>query len=128
MHQFLASSWADRLHCVVCHPSTSTPVATKATQLLRRIINRFEGTTSQAFDRSPLFSIDDLIAPIVRLGFEKALTRTLDEKASLMDVDEWEDQDEGSEVNAKRFNVTREKRDVVVMRWARIVQDLAETA
>lgn len=45
-----------------------------------------------------------------------------------MDVDEGEDQDEGSEVNAKRFNVTREKRDVVVMRWARIVQDLAETA
>lgn len=44
-----------------------------------------------------------------------------------MDIDE-ENPDEESKVDAIRFNVTRERRDVIVMRWTRVVQDLAEAS
>ena len=103
----------------VCHPSTSTSLAHKATQLLRRLIeHRADPWTLPA----PVISAESLSHELSKLGVEPGLFRLASqekEEASGTEVDELAAEGEAEAGEDEVVSVVR--RNAAVERWCAVL-------
>ncbi|GAA6023378.1 hypothetical protein JCM10207_002525 [Rhodosporidiobolus poonsookiae] len=124
----VVSRW---LLSLICHPSTSSPLADRALSLLHRTILHTARTTSSLEADSVLLSAADLLSGLTALG-AKVDDSHKSAKATPAREDSTDPASDDSfvvdDLLGKKVVVEKQARQECVARWCRIVQALSSTS